>query len=344
MKSLSCITVQPAIILIAAGLILACCVMPVSAVTVMDDAGTVITLNEPPSRIVSLAPSNTEILAALGLLDMVVGVTDACDYPPEVKNIPRIGGYASISIERVSAAHPDLILASDITPKETVQRLRALGLTVMVVSPHTIDQMIRDIRTIGGVTGEEAGADTLAANLSTRLAAIAPAGAAAGRPTVAHVIWNKPLYVSGNDTLQDDAIGYAGGKNAFGDRNRWCTVSLEEFLVKNPDIIIVSGGGGMGNATRDVIFEDFMTSPKYAALSAVKNHRVYTVNADAISRAGPRIVDATEQVAADIRVPVNPADGIVWGSTTPAARAPGFSAGSTALLIGLMIGLHRSRA
>lgn len=333
--------VQPAIILVAAGLILACFILPVSAVTITDDAGNMITLNATPSRIVSLAPSNTEILAALGLLDRVVGVTDVCNYPPEVKNIPRIGGYSSFSIEKISAAHPDLVLASDITPKETVQRLRALGLTVMVVSPHNIDQVIRDIRVIGTVTGTGEGADMLAANLSSRLAAVAPAASAARRPTVAHVVWNNPLYVSGNDTIQNDVIEHAGGSNVFFEKSGWGTVSLEEFLMKNPDIIIVSGGGGMDNETRDVILEDFMKSPQYASLSAVKNQRVYAVNADAISRAGPRIVDAVEQVAADIHT-TDLTEGTGQGSTTPAPRSPGFCAGSAVLLIGIMIGLRKA--
>lgn len=342
MTSAAVSPVQPAIILIAALLMFACIVPTVLAVTITDDAGNVITLNGMPSRIVSLAPSNTEILASLDLLDRVVGVTDVCDYPPEVKNISRIGGYASISIEKISAAQPDLILASDITPKETVGRLRALGLTVMVISPHNIDQVIRDIRRIGTITGEEARADSLAANLSSRLAAVTPAGSMTQRPTVAHVVWNDPLYVSGNDTLQEDVIEHAGGTNVYAGINGWGTVSLEEFLVKNPDIIIVSGGGGMDNTTRDVILEDFMTRPQYASLSAVKNHRVYAVNADAISRGGPRIVDATEQVAADIRA-TEPAEGPVHGNTTSAARSPGFCAGSTVLLLGCVILCHRRK-
>ncbi len=339
MKSVSISPLHQALILIATGLVLGCSVVSVSAVSVMDDSGSVVTLNATPSRIVSLAPSNTEILAALGLLDRVVGITDVCNYPPAVKNISRIGSYASISIEKISAAHPDLVLASDITPKETAQRLRDLGLTVIVVSPHSIDQVIRDIRTIGVATGDDIGADALAANLSARLAAIAPAGPAARRPTLAHVVWNDPLYVSGSDTLQDDVIEYAGGLNAFAAVNGWGTVSLEEFLLQNPDIIIVSGGGGMDNATRDVILDDFMTHLQYASLSAVKNHRVYAVNADAISRAGPRIVDAAEQVAEDIHADA-PEDWAVR-SATPVVRSPGFCIGSFVLLACIAIGFRK---
>ncbi|MDD1691005.1 MAG: cobalamin-binding protein [Methanoregula sp.] len=301
MKSVSYLQKRNALILLVAILVPACCALPVSAVTITDDAGTEISLNATPARIVSLAPSNTELLGALALLDRVAGVTTVCNYPPEAASITRIGGYSTVSVEKVAAVRPDLVIASDITPKETVDRLREIGLTVMVIAPKNIDHMVRDIHKVGSMTGTESQSDLLAVNLTSRLAVVASAIPASQRPTVAHVVWNDPLYVSGNNTLQDDVIAHAGGKNAFAGVERWGTVSLEEFLMKNPDIIIVNGGDGMDNETKDVILEDFMTRPQYASLSAVKNHHVYAMNADVISRAGPRIVDATEQVAGIIR-------------------------------------------
>lgn len=318
------------------------CIVPVSAITVTDDAGTTVTLNATPSRIVSLAPSNTEILAALGLLDHVVGVTDVCDYPPEVKNIARIGGYSAISIEKVAAARPDLVIASDITPQDTVSRLREIGLAVVVIAPRNIDHMIRDIRLVGDLTGTGIQAEQLTANLSTRITASAPSSSFTCPPTVAHVVWHSPLYVSGNDTLQNDVIVHAGGQNVFCNQSGWGTVSLEEFLMKNPDIIIVNGGGGMDASKNDVILEAFMTNPQYASLSAVKNHRVYAVNADIMSRAGPRIVDATEQVAGIIS-PVR-AGGSARASPSAlpdATSTPGFSAGTCILLAGLFAVMWR---
>ncbi|MCK9632651.1 MAG: cobalamin-binding protein [Methanoregula sp.] len=323
-------------------LLLACLIQPVAAITVTDDAGTAVTLNKIPQRIVSLAPSNTELLVSLGLRDRMVGVTDVCDYPPAVQNITRIGGYSAISTEKVAATRPDLVVASDITPQETVSRLRGLGLTVVVVSPCNIDDMIRDIGVVGTLTGTMTRADELAANLSARLSAVAAAASKTDKPTVAHVVWHSPLYVSGNDTLQNDAIEHAGGVNRFSEKSGWGTVSLEEFLTANPDIIIVNGGGGMDSTSSDVILEAFMTNPQYASLSAVKNHRVYAVNADTISRAGPRIVDATEQVATIInswhyeRAATNP---VALPATT--SKTPGF-AGQVALLgLGACIVLMR---
>jgi iron complex transport system substrate-binding protein len=312
--------------LLAMTVMLVLCPMTVSAITVTDDAGTTITLNTTPERIVSLSPSNTEILAALGLLDKVVGVTDVCDYPPEVINKTRVGGYSAISIEKVAAVKPDLVIASDKTPRETVSRIKEIGVPVIVVAPKNVDHVIRDIGMIGRITGTETQAEDLAANITRRIAK-ASAVPGTNSPTVAHVVYYKPLYVSGNTTMQNDIISRTGGINVFANRNGWRTVSLEEFLLANPDIIIVSGGGGMDTSERDVILDDFMTNSQYTSLSAVKNHHVYAINADIISRPGPRIADAAEEVSGIIsaieedRVAQQPVT--VPGTT---AKTPGFSA------------------
>ncbi len=307
-------------------LLLAGCALPVSAATITDDAGTTVTLNTTPQRIVSLSPSNTEILAGLGLTGRIVGVTDVCDYPPEVENITRIGGYSAISIEKVAAARPDIVIASDKTPRETIRRLEELGLPVIVVAPKNVDHVIRDIRLVGKITGTENHAEELATTLTRRIDA-ATSAPDSGSPTVAHVVYYKPLYISGNTTMQDDIITRAGGVNVFAGRSGWSTVSLEEFLLANPDIIIVSGGGGMDASERDVIREEFMTNPQYASLSAVRNNHVYALNADIISRPGPRVADAAEQVSGIItavRAERVAQQSAATGSTTP--RTPGFSA------------------
>lgn len=315
---------------------LAVCALPVSAASITDDAGTTVTLNVTPERIVSLSPSNTEILAALGLTDRIVGVTDVCDYPPEVKDIPRIGGYSAISIEKVAAARPDIVIASDKTSRETIRRFEEIGLPVIVIAPKNVDHVIRDIRLVGKITGTENRAEELATSLIRRMEAAASAPDTTS-PTVAHVVYYKPLYISGNTTMQDDIITRAGGVNVFADRSGWSTVSLEEFLLANPDIIIVSGGGGMDASERDVIREEFMTNPQYASLTAVKDNHVYAIDADIISRPGPRVADAAEQVSgiiAAVRAERAAQQPAAPGSATP--KTPGFSAAAVVLaLIGL---------
>ena len=326
MKQGSRISHEYRIAILIIALALALCALPVSAITVTDDAGTTITLNTTPERIVSLSPSNTEILAALGLIYKAVGVTDVCDYPPEVKNKTRVGGYSAISIEKVAAVKPDLVIASDKTPKETVSRIKETGLPVIVVAPKNVDHVLRDIGMIGRITGTETRAEDLAATITRRIAKVS-AAPGSNSPTVAHVVYYKPLTVSGNATMQNDIISRTGGTNVFAGRNGWNTISLEEFLLANPDIIIVSGRGGMDSSARDVILDDFMTNPQYASLSAVKNHHVYAINADIISRPGPRIADAAEEVSRIIvsvekeRAAQQPVK--VPGTT---AKTPGFSA------------------
>lgn len=331
-------------VLLMMAVVMVCGIIPAAAIMVTDDAGMTLTMNATPLRIVSLSPSNTEILAALGLTDRIVGVTDVCDYPSEVRNITRIGGYSSVSIEKIAAVRPDLVVASDLTPKDTVDRLRDLGLSVVVVAPRNIDHMVRDIRMVGTLTGTETRADQLATNLSDRIAAVLPCPPATQHPTVAHVVWNDPIYVSGNTTLQNDVIVYAGGENIFADESGWGTVPLEEFLMKNPDIILVNGGGGMDSSEKDLIRETFMTSPQYASLSAVKNNRVYAVDADIISRPAPRILDAAEQVARLIHPECFVQSATIPAITpTPPVKSPGFGAGCVVLLISLMILLPRGR-
>lgn len=325
MKAVTPRAIPDGIAILILALALCMCALPAAAVTLTDDAGTNLTIETPPQRIVSLSPSNTEILAALGLLDRIAGVTDVCDYPPGVKNITRIGGYSSISTEKIAAVRPDLVIASDLTPVDTVDRLRELGLTVMVVAPKNVSHVIRDIRLIGRITGTGERADALAADLSRRTMPVAVPET--GRPTVAHVVWNKPLYVSGNSTMQNDIIILAGGTNVFSGQSGWGTVSLEEFLLANPDIIIVSGGGGMDSSKNDLILEDFMTNPQYVSLSAVKNRHVFAVDADIISRPGPRVADAAGEVARIIRTvhKERGASPVTAAVPDTAAQSPGFS-------------------
>jgi len=267
--------------------------IPASAVTVTDDTGTTVAADATPVKIISLAPSNTEILASLDLLNNTVGITDACDYPPEVKKIPRVGGDAFISIERVAAAQPDLILASDITPKATVQRLRDLGLTVIVLAPRNLSQVIEAIRLVGSVTGSENRAQAIAESMAAHINNNSSDTPSINRPTIAHILWHEPIMVSGNNTLQNDVIVHAGGSNAFGDQAGWYTTSLETLLAKNPDIIIVND---IGNDQTTSLINVLLTSPKFSSLSAVKRHHVYAVDPDIISRPGPRIVEGLEQV------------------------------------------------
>lgn len=264
----------------------------------VDDTGYEITAGN-PKRIVSLSPSNTEILFALGAGDRVVGVTDYCDYPPEViekvrkGEIQRVGGYSTVNIERVLALKPDLVLASYGNGLATIETLRKFT-NVLAFDPKDIRGVERTILAIGKAVGNYENAEKLVEQMEERISKI-KAKERSGKKVV-HIIWNDPIWVSGKETFIDEAISIAGGVNAF-NFSGWRTVSVEDLIRANPDVIIVSSGSGMGGG-KDVVYEWVISDSRLKSVNAVKNGKVFVIDADIISRPGPRIVDAVEQVYA----------------------------------------------
>ena len=268
-------------------------------VTITDDLGNEVFIPAEPERIVSLSPSNTEILYALGLGDRIVAVTDHSDYPEEACEKPSVGGFSSPSIEKILEAEPDLVVASHGNAAELKDKLKDEGLTVIVLNPTTIDDVMNDIVLIGNATGTAQKADDIVSDMSRRLHAImiktAPFSYA---PTVAQFIYIDPIYVSGNNTFQNEVIHSAGGINIFEEQvDGWGILGLETIVAAQPDYIIASSGSGMGTTGSDVIFDFFSTNPVFRDIPAVKNDRIFVVNADIISRGGPRIIDAVEEVS-----------------------------------------------
>ena len=293
-------------------------------VAVTDDFGETVVIRGIPQRIVSLAPSNTEILYALGLEDRIVGVTDYCDYPPATAGKPKVGGYSSVNIEKVIAAEPDLIFAAPGNTEEVVNHLRSLGMTVVSLCPETIDDVLQNIELVGRATGEEERAEACVENLRERIRAVTEVtGAPAPKPSVAHVVWHDPLWVSGRGTFQNEVITMAGGTNAFSSVEGWSIVSLEEFITTDPEYIFVNSGSGMNRDGYDAIYTYFMNEPRMQKLGAVRNGHIYVVDSDIISRGSPRIVDALEEVAGDLRPDLF---GTTAPETTPAVQSPGFGA------------------
>lgn len=291
-------------------------------VTVTDDFGETVTIRGLPQRIVSLAPSNTEILYALGLEDRIVGVTDYCNYPPETADKPKVGGYSTINIEKVLAADPDLVFAALGNTEDVVNRLRSLGMTVVSLNPETINDVLHDIELVGAATGQEEQAAACVKELRARIQAVTEkTEGLTEKPSVAHVVWYDPIWVSGGATFQDEVITMAGGTNAFGSIEGWGIVGLEEFITTNPEYIFVSSGTGMSNGGYDIVYDYFMNEPRMQRLDAVRNGHVYVVDADIISRGSPRIVDALEEVAATLHPDLFDAGA---PQQTPVAQSPGF--------------------
>jgi iron complex transport system substrate-binding protein len=290
--------------------------------TVTDDYGNEVTIVGTPERIISLAPSNTEILFALDLGDRVVGATDYCNYPPEVEEIEKVGGYSTPNVEKILSLNPDLVVAAFGNTEEVHRHLTDLGLTVISLNPESVEDVFTDIDLVGQATGAEAEAQALTAEMRARIDAVTSKTATA-RPRTVHVVWYDPIWVSGGDTVQAELVEMAGGENAFPEIKGHSTVPLETFITTNPEVIIVNEGTGMGDAGRNLIYDYFMTEPRLQDLDAVKKGRVYLINSDIIDRPGPRIVDALEMLAADIHPELF--GGQAGEAATP-APTPGFRA------------------
>lgn len=268
-------------------------------VTVIDDFGKEVEIHGYPQRIISLAPSNTEILYALGLGDRIVGITDYCNYPAETANVEKIGGYSSPNLEKIVAAKPDLIVASFGNTEEVSDKLRDMGFTVISTNPIDISDVLYDITMIGEATGTESEAQELVSELSGQIDEIrSKASTLTEHPNVVHMVWYDPIWVSGKNTFQNEMFEIIGANNAFPEIDGWGTVGLEDFVTTNPDVIIVSSGSGMGEEGKDIIYNYIMEEPRFRNLNAVKNDRVYVVDADLIDRGGPRIGQALQEVAA----------------------------------------------
>ncbi|MCX8153048.1 MAG: cobalamin-binding protein [Candidatus Bathyarchaeota archaeon] len=273
----------------------------------MDDAGYVTRLDAIPRKIVSLAPSTTEIVFALGLDDKVVGVSDYCDYPYDFSawiaagNMTSIGDFSNPNMEVIASLEPDLILATAGVQGETVATLRNLGYKVLVLNPPNIAGVLRDIELVGNATGKRAEALVLINNIQSRIDAVVnKVTISTYKPKVYYEVWYDPtsLWTAGARAWQSELIEKAGGVNIFADQDlEYFQSSAEAVIQRNPDVIILPKEG-MGKGEPFWISIDAVKSrPGWGSISAVQNNRICTVDSNILSRAGPRVADAIEELA-----------------------------------------------
>ncbi len=262
-----------------------------------DDLGRNLTLDKAPSRIVSLAPSNTEILFYLGLGDKVVGNTTYCNYPEAAKNCTKVGGFADPSLEKVVALKPDLVLATDIH-KPLLESLEDAGMKVLVLDPKTIEGIISNIQLVGKACGVENKAIELNQVLTNRINAVNEKIANIPdnqRPTVYCEIWDQPLMSVGKDSLIGQVIRMAGGINMTDDSGEeYPQISAEIVIARNPAVMINSYG--MGSA-KVVTPAEIAGRKGWSQLAFIKNDRIYSIHSDLLNRSAPRIVDGIEKMA-----------------------------------------------
>jgi len=266
-------------------------------IEVTDQLGRVVKLEKVPERIISLSPSNTEVLFALRLADKVVGVTKYCDYPSEAKNKPNVGGFSTPNIEEIIALSPDLVLAALRHEDEIIPQLEEMGLTVFALKLKTLDEALEGITLVGEITGKEEEASKLLAEMQNRIKAVTDKTNSLPedkRPSVFYLTWHDPLKTSGLGTLNNELIEKAGGRNIFSDVTGIQSVDLEVLVARNPQVMIAGIGMGSGE---DKPIQYLMTESRLESTEAGKNDRIYGVDMDITGRGGPRIVDGLEQFA-----------------------------------------------
>ena len=261
---------------------------------VIDEAGRTVRIPLNPSRIVSLAPSLTETLYALGVEDRLVGDTDYCDYPPEAQKKPKVGGVVNPNLEEIAALHPDLVLVTkEANRLDTVRSLDALGIPCYATDPHTIDEIISSTQKLADVLNVSAAGKALAEDLQQRLAALQSKLGAAPSKRVLFIVWTEPLISVGKDTFVADALRRAGAVSIVVSSQDWPQVSLEEVARLQPEYLVFASSHS-GPAARD--FEALANRPGWRILDAVHN-RHFAVVSDAIIRPAPRIVSVIEDLA-----------------------------------------------
>ncbi len=245
-----------------------------------------------PSRIVSLAPSMTEILFAAGLEDNIVAVTNFCDYPEEAKLKPKIGGMSNPSLEAVVTIKPDLvIMTTDGNPKEFEQRLHAMNIKTYVFRARTLKQLPDGIRKLGEVLDEEERFELLASDIDNAFAKIQTQRKAVGKK-VLFMIWPEPLMVAGPGTAIDDAINLLGAENIAEDAViQYPKYSIEEIVRRSPDIIFIGKASGM-----DMQKASAGLLKRISYIPAVKNDKVFYLS-DGLYRLGPRVIPGIEELS-----------------------------------------------
>jgi iron complex transport system substrate-binding protein len=258
---------------------------------IFDDLGRLVCLNETPVRIISLAPSNTEILFALGLGDEVVGVTSWCDYPPEALDKEQVGEYDTPDIEKIVGLNPDLILVSYGTSMEVINSMVGLGLTVFGIRSTDLNDVLNDIRTIGELTDKEIEAQTLTSEMESRIQAITEQTAELEpKPKVFYIVWgdeSSVLWTAGSDTFIHELIEKGGGVNICQNITGYSTISIEDVIARNPEVIITS----------ELSYDWAINSIDLAATNASQTDRIFTCDDDLVQRPGPRLVDGLEWFA-----------------------------------------------
>ncbi|MBA4156197.1 MAG: cobalamin-binding protein [Gemmatimonadetes bacterium] len=259
-----------------------------SAVTVTDDAGRTVTLPRPARRVVALIPSATETLFALGAGDRVVGRTDY-DEAPEAQHLPSVGGGLTPSLETLLSLRPELVVAWEENKSPALrQRLEEQGIAVFALRTRDTTDVFLTIERLGHLVGHDQAADSLSRSIRAGLAEVRASVQNRPHPSVFYIVWNDPPMTTGPNTFLAQVIGVAGGRTLFPDvQADWPTVSLEEIVRRQPDVVVRPVGEQRAHSA--ALLRD---APGWRDLRAVREGRVVEVSADLMNRPGPHLAEA----------------------------------------------------
>ena len=262
---------------------------------ISDEAGRRVRVPLEIRRIVSLAPSLTEIVFALGAGERLVGVTDFCDYPTDVAGKPKVGGPMNPSLEQIAALRPDLVLAqaNGGNRRETVDALDRIGVPVYATDARTLRQVIASIERLGSLLGIEEQSANLSTALRSRLDALKAKLAGRAPRRIFFVVWHEPLITIGRHTFLADAMRAAGGELAMDLEQDWPRISLEKLVSLQPETLVFASSHD--EEMRRTI-QELRELPGWRILDAVKNNRIVVLS-DAVNRPAPRLIDCIEQLA-----------------------------------------------
>src|SRR4030067_384972 len=260
--------------------------------SIVDDYGRNVKLSGMAERIVSVAPTPTEILFAVGAGSHVVGVDDYSDYPGETANLTKVGSY-TLNLEVIISLNPDLIVCSDLVPRAQLDQLATQqGIPYFIFATRTMEDVYKDIRLAGGLTGHTTEADQLVTQLQTRVNAITSKTLAANVTKSRVYIEYYPLWTYGPGSFGDDLIRLAGGENiAANASNEYPELTPEYIIAQNPEIIVYTIGPMTTTTEAEIAGRE-----GWSGISAVADDEIYSIDDNLLSRYGPRVVDGLEQL------------------------------------------------
>jgi len=272
-----------------------------ASITVTDDTGAVVSLPAAAQRVISLAPHVTELLYAAGGASKMVGAVSYSDYPPEAKQLPRVGDNKSLDLERIVALKPDLIVVwRHGNAQRQLDRLRELHIPLFFSEPHRLDDVAVSLTRLGQLLGTSSVADAAAAAYRREIAQLRAQYAKRPAVNVFYQVWDQPLMTLNGEHMVSDVIELCGGRNVFAALQPLVpTVSTEAVLAANPEAIFTAAPG----ATRpDTALPQLGAWRAWPRLLAVANNNLFAIDGDLINRPAPRIVEGAAQMCADLEL------------------------------------------